>query len=247
MNQQAVLITGGTSGIGRATADVLHERGIRVMVTGRNPATIATARSELPPEIVIVQADARSLDDTDRVVAEARERFGSLSGLFLNAGISRPTPLDTVDEAAYDELFATNTKGQFFTLQKALPLLEDGASVVFTVGIGATRGVAGGSVASGSRGALLTMVPALAVELAPRGIRVNAVSPGAVLTPIWTKSGMPAEQLASVTDTMASAIPLQRLGDAREVATTVAFLMSSDASYITGENIVVGGGSGLRT
>jgi NAD(P)-dependent dehydrogenase (short-subunit alcohol dehydrogenase family) len=242
----AVLITGGTSGIGRASAELFHERGYRVMVTGRNPATIAAARRELPDGVVVLHADARTLADTDRVADEVAARFGRLTALFLNAGISRPTPLGSVDEATYDEVFSTNAKGQFFTLQKMLPLLADGASVVFTVGIGATRGIAGGSVAAGSRGALLTMIPSLALELAPRRIRVNAVSPGAIDTPIWSKAGTPPEMLGEATAAMAATIPFGRLGTAREVAEVVAFLASDEAGYVTGQDIVVGGGSGLR-
>lgn len=246
MSEPAVLITGGTSGIGSASAELLHQRGFQVMVTGQNPTTIAAAREELPEGVVVLRADARSLEDTERVVEEVRSRFGALTALFLNAGISRPTPLDSVDEASYDELFGVNTKGQFFTLQKMLPLLTDGASVIVTVGIGATRGIAGGSVTAGSRGALLTMVPSLALELAPRKIRVNAVSPGAIDTPIWSKTGVPPETLADMTTGIAATIPFGRLGTAGEVAEVVAFLASDAASYVTGQDIVVGGGSGLR-
>jgi len=246
MSKETVLITGGTSGIGLATARLLHERGANVLVTGRNPETIRSARSALPDEVAILQADVASLDDTDRVVQHARERFGALTGLFLNAGINKAMPLEAVDESTYDEVFAVNAKGQFFTLQKALPLLADKASVVFTVGIAAVRGLAGATLGGGSKGALLTMVSSLAVELAPRGVRVNAVSPGAISTPIWTKSGLSAEQLTAVTESMAAGIPLKRLGEAEEVAAMVAFLLSDAAGYITGENFLVGGGAGLR-
>ncbi|MEU4654012.1 SDR family oxidoreductase [Streptomyces sp. NPDC023723] len=245
MSTPAVLITGGTSGIGKATAELLHERGYRVMVTGRDPETLAAAREELPAEVVVVEADARSVSDADRVAAEIRARFGGLTALFLNAGITRGAPVEAVDEATFDDVFAVNARGQFFTLQKTLPLLADGASVVFTVGIGVTRGLAGGSVTAASRGALLAMVPSLAVELAPRRIRVNAVSPGAVDTPIWTKSGMPPELVAQVTEATTARIPFGRFGTAREVAETVAFLTSDAAGYITGQNIVVGGGIGV--
>lgn len=245
MSTPTALITGGTSGIGRATAELLHDRGYQVVVTGRNPDTITQARTELPDDVIVLRADARSLADTDGVVDEVRTRFGGLTTLFLNAGITRPTPADTVDEANYDELFAINTKGQFFTLQKMLPLLTDGSSVVFTVGIGATRGVPGGSVAAASRGALLAMVPSLALELAPRRIRVNAVSPGPIDTPIWSKFGMPAEVVATMLDSVAAQNPFGRLGTAREIAETVAFLAADGAAYITGQNIVVAGGSGL--
>jgi NAD(P)-dependent dehydrogenase (short-subunit alcohol dehydrogenase family) len=195
-----------------------------------------------PDDVIVLQADSRSLADGDRVAEEARTRFGQLATVFLNAGITRPAPVPSVDEAAYDELFAVNTKGQFFTLQKVLPLLADGASVIFTVGAGVTRGMPGGSVTAGSRGALLAMVPSLAAELAPRRIRVNAVSPGAIQTPIWSKSGASPETLAAMMEQLSAQIPFGRLGTAREVAEVVAFLASDGASYVTGQNIVIGGG-----
>ncbi|MFF5563567.1 SDR family oxidoreductase [Streptomyces sp. NPDC012623] len=245
MSSPAALITGGTSGIGKATAELLHQRGYRVMVTGQNPDTLAAARKELPEDVVVLRADSRSASDTDRLTSEVRTRFGSLDALFLNAGISRAAPLEAVDEATYDDVFAINTKGQFFTLQRTLPLLRDGASVIFTVGIGAIRGVPGGSLTAASRGALLTMVPSLAIELAPRRIRVNAVSPGAIETPIWSKSGLSSEELSAVAENMAVHIPFGRMGSAREVAETVAFLASDASGYVTGQNIVVGGGSGI--
>lgn len=242
MPAPAALITGGTSGIGLATAQLLYERGFQVMVTGQNPDTLAAAGKELADDIVVLRADSRSLTDSDRVAEEVRNRFGQLTALFLNAGITRPAPVPSVDEATYDELFAVNTKGQFFTLRKTLPLLADGASVIFTVGVGVTRGRPGGSVTAGSRGALLAMVPSLAAELAPRRIRVNAVSPGAVETPIWSKSGASPETLAKTMESVSAGIPFGRFGTAREVAEVVAFLASDGAGYVTGQNIVVGGG-----
>ncbi|MGH3374568.1 MAG: SDR family oxidoreductase [Actinoallomurus sp.] len=242
MPAPAALITGGTSGIGLATAQLLYERGFQVMVTGQNPDTLAAAGKELADDIVVLRADSRSLTDSDRVAEEVRTRFGQLTTLFLNAGITRPAPVPSVDEATYDELFAVNTKGQFFTLQKTLPLLADGASVIFTVGVGVTRGRPGGSVTAGSRGALLAMVPSLAAELAPRRIRVNAVSPGAIETPIWSKSGASPETLAKTMESVSAGIPFGRFGTAREVAEVVAFLASDGAGYVTGQNIVVGGG-----
>ena len=247
MPTPTALITGGTSGIGLATAQLFHDRGYQVVVTGQNPDSISRARSELPADVVVLRADARSLPDTDRVADEVQARFGSVTTLFLNAGITAPTPVGTVGEATYDELFAVNTKGQFFTLQKMLPLLSDGASVIFTVGIGATRGVVGGSVAAASRGALLAMVPSLALELAPRRIRVNAVSPGAIDTPIWSKFGMPADSVDAMLGGVAAHNPFGRLGTAREIAETVAFLASDGAAYLTGQNLVVAGGGGLAS
>lgn len=242
MSSPAALITGGTSGIGRATAEVLHERGHRVMVTGRTAESVAAARAAFPEDVVVLRADSASLADTERVADEVRNRFGSLAVLFLNAGISRRSPLGTIDERSFDELFDINAKGQFFTLQATAPLLTDGASIVVTVGVGVTRGGAGASVTAASRGALLSMVPSLALELAPRRIRVNAVSPGAIDTPIWSRSTTSADEVAATKAAIASSIPFGRLGTAREVAEVVAFLASDAASYVTGQNIVVGGG-----
>jgi NAD(P)-dependent dehydrogenase (short-subunit alcohol dehydrogenase family) len=231
------LITGGTSGIGRATALLLHQQGYRVAVTGRNPD-----KADLPPEVLAVRADARSLTDTDRVIATVRERFGSLDVLFLNAGIVHGRPIAEYDEATFDDLVAVNFKGQFFLLQKALPLLSDGGSIILTVGIGVTRGVGNSSAAAASKGALLGLVPSLALELAPRRIRVNAVSPGAIATGIWDKLGVPPAGVAAV----AARVPFGRLGTPDEIAAVVAFLASPGAAYLTGENITIGGGSGLR-
>lgn len=245
MSAPTALITGGTSGIGKATAELLHARGHQVVVTGQNPDTIAAAEKSLPEGIVVLRADARSLADTDRVVAEVRERFGTLDVLFLNAGIVRGLPIEAFDEPTFDDLVDVNFKGQFFTLQKALPLLNDGGSIIFTVGIGVARGIAGGSVTAATRGALLALVPSLAVELAPRRIRVNAVSPGPIETPIWAKHGLPPEALEQALKATAARVPLGRLGASEEVAEIVAFLASDAAGYVTGENITVGGGSGL--
>ncbi len=243
MTSRTALITGGTSGIGLATAALLHRNGYRVAVTGSTPDSVGSARAQLPDDVVVLRADARSLPDTDRTIAEVRDRFEALDVLFLNAGVVRAMPIDAYDEATVDDLLAVNFKGQFFMLQKALTLLNDGASVIFTVGIGVTRGMGTGSAAVASKGALLSLVPSLALELAPRRIRVNAVSPGAIATPIWSKLGTSVEAASTA---MAARIPLGRLGTSDEVAEVVAFLASPAAAYLTGENIVVGGGSGLR-
>ncbi|RKS79937.1 NAD(P)-dependent dehydrogenase (short-subunit alcohol dehydrogenase family) [Motilibacter peucedani] len=246
MPTPTALITGGTTGIGRATAELLHGRGHRVIVTGRDPSSVATARSSLPEGIEVVRSDAASMPCLESLVELVQQRLGTLDVLFLNAGITRPGPTESFDEAVYDELFAVNTKSAFFTLARTLPLLRDGASVIVTVGLGAARGVVGGAATAGSRGALLAMVPSLALELAPRRIRVNAVSPGAVRTGIWAKSGLAPDALEAALASYAANIPFGRLASARDVAEVVAFLASDAAGYITGENITVSGGSGLR-
>ncbi|GGJ56328.1 SDR family oxidoreductase [Streptomyces brasiliensis] len=237
----AALITGGTTGIGRATAELLHARGYQVAVTGQNPDSLARARLELPDDVLVVQSDARVLADTDALVATVSERFGSLDLLFLNAGIFRPAPVDDVTEESFDEQVDVNFKGQYFTLQKALPLMNDGGSIVLTVGIGARRGSPGATLGAATRGALLAMLPSLALELAPRRIRVNAVSPGATETPLFDKLGVP----QSGRDAMRTKIPFERFGSGQEIAEVVAFLASDAAGYVTGQDVAVAGGYGL--
>lgn len=234
MAVKTALITGGTSGIGKATAELLHSRGYRVMVTGLGDID----HCGLPSDVLAVRADAASLTDIDRAVARAGEHLGSVDLLYLNAGISRPGPIEAIDEAAFDALFAVNVKGSFFTLQKALPLLREGASVVFTVGAG--EGL--GSAMTAAKGALLPLVRSLALELAPRRIRVNAVSPGLINTPAYSKMGVSEETVES----WSGSVPLGRVGAAADIAEAVAFLASDAAGYITGDNLIVSGGIGVH-
>ncbi|MFF4490376.1 SDR family oxidoreductase [Streptomyces sp. NPDC001544] len=234
MSAPAALITGGTSGIGRATAELLHSRGYRVMVTGVGNV----AGAGLPEDVVVVRADARSLPDLDHAMDQARRHFGSLDVLFLNAGVSRPGPIESTDEDTFDELFDVNVKGTFFTLQKALPLLDEGASVVVTVGAGEGLGAA----MTAAKGALVPLVRSLALELAPRGIRVNAVSPGLVDTPVYSRMGVSREMI----DSWAEDVPLGRVGAPADIAEAVAFLASASAGYITGDNLIVSGGIGVH-
>ncbi|MEV4421254.1 SDR family oxidoreductase [Patulibacter sp. NPDC049589] len=234
MPAPTALITGGTSGIGKATAELLHARGHRVMVTGRDHV----ADAGLPDDVAIVRADARSLPDIDRAMDQARRQLGGLDLLFLNAGISRPGPIESTDEDAFDALFDVNVKGSFFTLQKALPLLNEGASVVLTVGAG--EGL--GSAMTAAKGALLPLMRSLAHELAPRRIRVNAVSPGMIDTPAYGKLGISRETI----EAWGRDVPLGRVGAAADIAEAVAFLASDAASYITGDNLTVSGGVGVR-
>jgi NAD(P)-dependent dehydrogenase (short-subunit alcohol dehydrogenase family) len=229
------LITGGTSGIGKATAELLHSRGYRVLVTGVGDL----AEAGLPEDVTLVEANARSLPDIDRAIGQARRELGSLGLLFLNAGISRPGPIESTGEDAFNALFDINVKGNFFTLQKALPLLSEGASVVFTVGAGEGLGAA----MTAAKGALLPLMRALALELAPRRIRVNAVSPGLVDTPAYSKMGISREMI----DSWARDIPLGRVAAAADIAEAVAFLASDAASHITGNNLAVSGGIGIHS
>lgn len=239
------LVTGGTTGIGLATAQVLHKRGYAVMVTGRNPDSLAAAQRVLPDDVVVFRADARSVADADAVATELSRRFGKLDLAFLNAGVTSLVPLEALDEETYDWHFDTNLKGQVFLLQKVLPLLGRGSSVVLTSSTGSDRGNPGMAVYAATKGAQLSLMRTLAVELAPRGIRVNAVSPGPIETPMMTKLGMPADKLDDFKVSFAARIPTGRFGTPEEIANAVAFLGSAEASFITGANLVADGGRSI--
>jgi NAD(P)-dependent dehydrogenase (short-subunit alcohol dehydrogenase family) len=244
-SRPAAFITGGTTGIGLATARILHEAGYAVAVTGQDADRLAAARRALPDDVVVLRADARSLADADRVAAELRDRFGRIDAAFLNAGIGRFVALADLDEAIYDEHFDVNVKGQVFMLQKLLPLLGPGSSVIFNAALGANLGVPNWSVYSATKGALLSLVRALSVELAPRGIRVNAVNPGPIRTPAWSKLGLSSEALAAAEQAVPGRVPLGRFGSDEEVARVVGFLASSAASFVTGAELAVDGGMGI--
>jgi NAD(P)-dependent dehydrogenase (short-subunit alcohol dehydrogenase family) len=242
--QPVALITGGTSGIGLATAQELRDRGYAVVVTGKNPDTLATARRVLPAETTVLQADARVLADAAIVAEEIRTRHGALDAVFLNAGTGPMQPIEAVDEATFDAIFDTNVKGQFFTLQAVLPLIREGGAVVLMSALGVRVGAPNYSVATASRGAMMGMVAPLAVELAPRGIRVNAVVPAAIATPAFDNLGLPDEAKAALGEFIAGRVLVGRGGVPEDVARLVSFLVSRDAGFINGACLPVDGGMG---
>lgn len=242
MSGKNVLITGGTTGIGRASAQLFHAAGARVAVTGQNPTTLEQARRELAPEIAVLPCDARRVSDAALLANELERRFGTLDVVFLNAGIAQLAPFESVSEAAYDEQMAVNVKGVIFTLQKLLPLLRAGSSVIVNTSLADQKGVAMMSIYAATKGAVAAWARAVAVELAPRGIRVNSVSPATILTPIQQKFGLPPEVAEAQAKHYCSRIPLGRFGTPEEVANAVLFLASPAASYITGVELPLDGG-----
>ncbi|MET0897776.1 MAG: SDR family oxidoreductase [Mycobacterium sp.] len=234
-----VVITGGTSGIGLATAGALIAGGARVLVTGRTPASLENARAALGPGAIVEASDAVS--DVDGLVERAAAEFGAVDLLVLNAGGTVSSTVDATTEAEYDNLFALNTKAPYFTLQKFLPLLPKGSAVVLTTSVSNTKGIAATSVYSATKAALRSMTRTFARELVDRGIRVNAVSPGPIDTGILERT-MSAEAAREFLDQIKAGNPMQRYGLPEEVAKAIIFL-GFDATYTTGTELLVDGGA----
>jgi NAD(P)-dependent dehydrogenase (short-subunit alcohol dehydrogenase family) len=241
-NGKTALITGGTTGLGLATAKLFIKEGARVIVTGRNPTTIKAAQAELGDNAIVVRSDATSLPDMDALAAKVKETFGKLDVLFVNAGYGHFVPFEQVTEAVYDEMLNLNAKGPYFIVQKMVPLMPEGSSVVFTTSIANVKAVPTLSVYGAAKAALRAMTRSIAAELLPRGIRVNAVTPGPIgSTAVMHQVGMPKEAQDQVYLQMAESAPMKRLGKPEEIAKAVAFL-AIDATFTTGAEFPVDGG-----
>lgn len=239
---KTVLITGGTQGIGLETAKLLIENGARVIVTGVNAARIADVARELGPQADVVRTDVRNADDLDRLFAHIGDKHAHLDVVFANAGAGTAAPLEAVTAEQVDDQFALNFKGAFFTVQKAAPLLRKGGSVILTTSFLNQVGAPGLSILSASKAAVRSLARSLGAELAPRGIRVNAISPGPIATSFHSKLGLTEAQLNDAAAGIQARVPLQRFGEPSEVAKAVLFLASDDSSYMTGTEMVVDGG-----
>lgn len=233
------VITGGTSGIGLATASMLVAGGARVLVTGRTPASLEAARAELGPQAFVEASDAVS--GIDALVERAATALGGVDLLVLNAGGTLMATVEDTTEDAFDDLFALNAKAPFFTLQKFLPLMPPGSAVVLTTSVSNSKGIATTSVYSATKAALRSLTRTFARELLDRGIRVNAVSPGPVDTGILEKN-LSAAQARQFLEEMKAGNPMQRLGEPQEVAKAILFL-GFDATYTTGTELLVDGGA----
>ena len=240
---KVAVVTGGNSGIGLATAKRLQQEGARVAISGRNKKTLDEAVRTLGHGALGIQADVAKLAELDKLYAEVSQKLGKIDVLFVNAGVAKFAPLAETSETIFDELFDINVKGAYFTIQKALPVLNDGASIVLTTSGANKKGSPGISAYSASKAAVRSLARTAAAELVGRGIRVNAVSPGPIVTPILEKTGLPKETLDQFAKQFAETNPMKRFGQPEEVAATVAFLASQDASYITGAEINVDGGA----
>ncbi|MBE1496140.1 NAD(P)-dependent dehydrogenase (short-subunit alcohol dehydrogenase family) [Amycolatopsis lexingtonensis] len=231
------LVTGGSTGIGLAIARLLAAEGARVVVTGRDEAALGKASAE---GLVAVRSDVTVQADIDALAGEVEEAFGQLDAVFLNAGTTAVTPFEATTEQVYDAIFAANTKGPFFTLQRLTPLLAEGCGVVLTTSVSDVLGQQDHSVYSASKAALRSFARTWARDLLPRGVRVNAVSPGPIDTGILRRT-LPAEVAEEMKAGFAARIPMLRIGEPEEVARAALFL-AFDATYTTGAELVVDGG-----
>ncbi len=238
---KVALVTGGTSGIGLATAKELAAQGAKVYITGRRQAELDNAVASLGGQVTGIRADASRLEDLDTVYAQIAEQSGRLDVLYANAGGGDMLPLGAITEEHFDRIFATNVRGVLFTVQKALPLLVSGSSVILTGSTVSIKGTANFSVYSASKAAVRNFARSWALDLQGRGFRVNVVSPGPIKTPGLGEL-VPEDQRQGLFDALAATVPLGRIGEAEEVAKVVAFLASDAASFINAAELFVDGG-----
>lgn len=236
------LITGGTTGIGLETARQFLNEGARVAITGKNPATLEAAQKELGSEVLVIASDASDVAAQKQVATTLEKAFGGLDVLFVNAGVVDMRPLEEFDGDAFDRSFAINLKGPYFLIQALLPLFANPTSIVLNGSVNAHIGMANSSVYAATKAGLISLVRTLSGELLPRGIRVNAVSPGPISTPLYSKLGLAEEQLKAVATSIQSQVPAGRFGTVAEIASAVVFLASDESAYTVGSELLIDGG-----
>lgn len=236
------LITGGTSGIGLETARRFLAEGARVAITGTNPTNLEAAGAELGAGVLAIRSDAGSVAGQKVVAGAVAQAFGGLDILFVNAGVADFRPVDQWDEAGFDRSVAINLKGPFFLVQALLPILANPASIVLNTSINARIGMPNSSVYAATKAGLISMARTLSGELIGRGIRVNAVSPGPISTPLYGKLGLPEADLKAMAASIQGQVPAGRFGDPREIAQAVVFLASDESAFTVGSELVIDGG-----
>lgn len=246
LNGKIAVVTGGNSGIGYASAKEMKEKGANVIITGRSEERLNKAASELGCKGII--ADVSDLSQIDKLVAQVKNEFKKVDILFVNAGVFKPMPIGHASEEDFNYQMDINFKGAVFTIEKFLPILNDGASIINLSSINSYIGVgmSNTGVYAASKAALNAYARVAATELAPRKIRVNTVNPGPVVTPIFGKSGIPEEQLKDFSVAMLDRVPLKRFAEPEEIAKLISFLASDDASFITGSEYNIDGGVGIN-
>jgi len=238
------VVTGGNSGIGLATAKLLREEGAKVAISGRDQDTLEAAIGEIGEGALAIRADISNHDDLDALFTKVVKTWGKIDILFANAGVARFAAIGDTAEKLFDEIFDINVKGTFFTVKMSVAYLNDGAAIVINTTFADRVGLPGSSVYAASKAALCSLVRVAAAELVGGGIRVNAVSPGPIATPIFGKLGMTKEAVDELAGVILGRVPMKRLGQGEDIANAVAFLSSPQASYITGVELNVDGGAG---
>lgn len=239
---KTVLITGGNSGIGLATAKLFKEEGAKVIITARSNETYEKAKTELGHAFEVVKADISKVSEIENLISNIKNKFGKLDVIFANAGIAQFIPTSEVNEAFFDNHFNTNVKGLYFTIQKALPILNKGSSVILNASVVSVKGIAGASVYSATKAAVRSLARSWTAEISVSDVRFNVLSPGPVETPIYSKLGMSEAELKGFADQMVSTVPSKRFGSADEMAKVALFLATPDSSYIAGADIMADGG-----
>jgi NAD(P)-dependent dehydrogenase (short-subunit alcohol dehydrogenase family) len=242
LTAKIAVITGGNSGIGLATAKRFVEEGAHVVITGRRKDELDKAVTEIGRNVRAVQGDVSRPEDLDRLYAIVREKHGRIDILFANAGVGSIGSFGEITEEHFDREFGINVKGLFFTVQKALPLLKDGASIILNSYIAGQKGIGGFSVYNATKAAVRSFARSWTSDLKERKIRVNAISPGPIETPIFDKIGLGKEESNHVINSLVSQVPLGRMGQAQEIASAAVFLASDESSFITGVDLSVDGG-----
>ncbi|MBB3318706.1 NAD(P)-dependent dehydrogenase (short-subunit alcohol dehydrogenase family) [Rhizobium sp. BK181] len=243
LQNKVALITGGNSGIGLATAKVFLEEGAKVVITGRNAETLAAAGKALGGNVLTLKVDVTDVAVTERAFAEAAEKAGKFDVLFANAGVAGTTPLGATSLEQFNAIINTNLTAVFFTVQSALPHLNDGGSVILNGSVHAVLGAPGWSAYAATKGAVRALTRNMASELAPRGIRVNQVTPGGTKTPIWQPLASTADAMSGLEARLGGMSLLGRMSEAEEIAKAALYFASSDSSNVTGIEIVVDGGA----
>lgn len=239
---KVAVITGGNSGMGLDTAKLFIAEGAKVVITGRRQAELDVAVRELGNSALGIQGDVSKLIDLDTLFSQVKTKFGKIDVLFANAGLGELCPLSEVSEAHFDKQFDINVKGLFFTVQKALPLMNDGGSIILNSSIAGQKGMEAFSVYCATKAAVRSFARSWTAELKSRKIRVNSISPGPIETPIFGKMGLSAAQAQEFGSQILSQVPMGRMGTGHEIAKTVLFFASVDSSYITGVDLCVDGG-----
>jgi NAD(P)-dependent dehydrogenase (short-subunit alcohol dehydrogenase family) len=242
LKKKIAVITGGNSGIGYAIAEEFKAEGAFLVIFGRDREALVKAEGRLGSNTLAVQGDVTDMADLNKLYRATVDRFGKIDILVANAGIARIMSFDAVDEYTFDSLVDVNFKGTFFTVQKALPFLRDGASIVLISSALQSKGLPGFTVYSATKAAIRSLARTLSAELLDRGIRVNVISPGPIDTPLFDKYGFSTQELSEIKKSCEEGVPLRRFGSPKEIAKAVVFLGSSDSSYIVGEEILIEGG-----